>query len=99
MAYYVNMARKPRAVREPAAAYDTRIDANGRIVLPAAIRHQLGVGPGDEVVLRVEKEGVRVTSMAAAVKEAQAIVRRHARGGRSAVDDLLAWRRAEARDG
>src|SRR5471030_2567030 len=99
MPYFANMAHKPKAVSEPATAYDARIDLNGRIVLPAPIRHRLGVGPGDDVVLRVEKDGVRVTSVAAAVKEAQAIVRRHARGGQSAVDDLLEWRRAEARDG
>lgn len=94
-----HMARKPRRVREPAATYDTRIDANGRIVLPAPIRHRLGVNPGDQVVLRVERDGVRVTTVGAAVKEAQAIVRRHAGRSGSLVDALLEWRRAEARRG
>jgi AbrB family looped-hinge helix DNA binding protein len=93
------MARKPRAVREPAASYESRIDANGRIVLPAPVRHRLGVSPGDEVVLRVEPDGVRVTTVAAAVREAQAMVRRHAGRRGSLVDDLLKWRRAEARRG
>ena len=92
------MAR-PKSIREPATAYDARIDPNGRIVLPAPIRHRLGVGPGDEVVLRVEKDGVRVTSVATAVKEAQAIVRRHAGGRSSLVDALLEWRRAEVGGG
>jgi len=93
------MARHPKTVREPAAAYETKVDPNGRIVLPAPLRHQLGVGPGDDVVLRLEHDGVRVTSRAAAIREAQALVRRHVRPGASLVRDLLAWRREEsARD-
>ena len=90
------MAPRPKSVREPAAAYETAVDANGRIVLPAPIRHQLGIGPGDDVVLRLEHDGVRVTSRAAAIREAQAIVRRHVKPGVSLVQELLAWRREES---
>jgi len=38
-----------------------------------------------------------VLAAAEAVREAQALVRRHVRGKGSLVDDLLAWRRAESR--
>ena len=93
------MPRTPRAVREPAAAYQTTVDPNGRIVLPAPLRRALGVGPGDEVVLRLSPDGVRVTTRPAAVREAQALVRRRARRGSSLVDDLLAWRREERTSG
>jgi AbrB family looped-hinge helix DNA binding protein len=93
------MAKRPSSVREPVAAYETTVDANGRIVLPAALRHQLGLGPGDDVVLRLEHDGVRVTSRAAAIREAQALVRQHARPGVSLVQELLAWRREEAARG
>jgi len=93
------MAHTPKVVREPAAAYETKVDPNGRIVLPAPVRRQLGVGPGDDVVLRLEHGGVRVTSRAAAIREAQALVRRHVKPGVSLVRDLLALRREEsARD-
>ena len=93
------MAHTPKVVREPAAAYETKVDPNGRIVLPAPMRRQLGVGPGDDVVLRLENGGVRVTSRSAAIREAQALVRRHVKPGVSLVRDLLALRREEsARD-
>ena len=92
------MANKRKLVRESAtAAYETRVDANGRIVLPAAVRRQLGVGPGDGVIIRTDADGVRVLAAAEAVREAQALVRSHVRGKGSLVDDLLAWRRAESR--
>ena len=93
------MAQRPKSVREPAAAYETTVDANGRIVLPAPLRHHLGIGPGDDVVLRLEHGGVRVTSRAAAIREAQAIVRQHVKPGVSLVQELLAWRREEAARG
>jgi AbrB family looped-hinge helix DNA binding protein len=93
------MAHRPKVVREPTAAYETTVDANGRIVLPAPLRHQLGLGPGDDVVLRLERGGVRVTSRAAALREAQAIVRQHVKPGTSLVRDLLAWRREDAARG
>lgn len=86
-------------VREPAAAYETKVDPNGRIVLPAPVRRQLGVGPGDVVVLRLDADGVRVTSRAAAVREAQALVRRHLKPGTSLVQALLDWRREDANRG
>ncbi len=93
------MARRPRLVREPAAAYETKVDPNGRIVLPAPVRRQLGVGPGDDVVLLFEQGGVRVTSRAEAIREAQALVRRHVKPGVSLVEGLLSWRREESARG
>jgi AbrB family looped-hinge helix DNA binding protein len=93
------MAPRPKSVREPAAAYETTVDRNGRIVLPAPLRHQLGVGPGDDIVLRLEHGGVRITSRAAAIREAQALVCRHVTPGVSLVRELLEWRREEAARG
>lgn len=90
------MAPRPKPVREPTAVYETTVDANGRIVLPAPLRHQLGIGPGDDVVLRLERGGVRVTSRAAATREAQALVREHVKPGVSLVQELLDWRREES---
>lgn len=85
-------------VREPAGAtYETRLDQNGRIVLPAAVRRRLSLKPGDEVVLTVDADGVRVTTLEAAIRAAQDAVRQYVPKGVSLVDELIAWRRAEAR--
>jgi AbrB family looped-hinge helix DNA binding protein len=44
-----------------------RLDARGRLVLPADFRHQVGLRPGDEVRMTVEGNGVlRVESRRAA---------------------------------
>lgn len=90
------MAQRPRVLREPAVAYETKVDQNGRIVLPSPVRRQLGVAPGDEVVLRLDAGGLHVTSRAAAIREAQALVRPHLKPGASLVADLLKWRREES---
>lgn len=97
------MARRSKSVRgatfQPTATYETTVDRNGRIVLPAPLRHHLGLSPGDDVVLRLEHGGVRVTSRAEAIREAQAIVRQHVKPGVSLVKGLLAWRHEDAARG
>ncbi len=90
------MARPPKRVREPATVtYEARIDRNGRIVIPASVRKQLGVSPGDEVLLQVGRDQVRLTTMDAAVRSAQDAVRRYVPKGPSLVAALIAMRRAE----
>jgi AbrB family looped-hinge helix DNA binding protein len=69
----------------------------GRIVIPAKYRRALGLEVGDEVILRLEAGGLRVTSLAQAIRQAQDSVRRYVPAGRSLVAELLAERRREAR--
>ena len=40
----------------------TRLSANGRIVIPAKIREQLGVKPGDSILMEVEDGVLRIES-------------------------------------
>ena len=74
----------------------TRLGVNGRIVLPAAYRRALGVVQGDELVLILEEDALRIMSPAAAIKRAQALVRQYIPEGTRLADELLADRRAEA---
>ena len=41
----------------------SRINENGRVVIPAAFRRALGMQPGDAVVLRVENNELRITTL------------------------------------
>ncbi len=75
--------------------YKAKIGPNGRIVIPAACRKALGVGPGDEVLMRLEDGELRLYTQAQAVRRAQELVRKHVPEGESLVDDLLAERRRE----
>ena len=73
------------------------INENGRLVMPAAFRNALGINPGDEVVLRIEDDELRITTLRQRIAQAQRLVRKYVKPGVSLVDELLAERRAEAR--
>ncbi len=68
----------------------------GVIRLPAAVLTSMCVAEGDQVQLALDGGVVRVLSRAAAIREAQELVRRYVPEGVSLVDELLAERRAEA---
>jgi AbrB family looped-hinge helix DNA binding protein len=74
----------------------TRIAEGGRIVIPAEYRKALGLQVGDEVVLSLDEDQVRVYTIDAAIRRAQALVRQYVPAERSLVDELIADRRAEA---
>jgi len=75
----------------------TKIAEGGRVVIPAEYRRELGLKPGDEVIIRLEEGELRILTRAEAVNRAQALVERHVRRNRSLVDELSAERRAEAK--
>jgi len=75
-----------------------RVNENGRVVIPASFRKALGINIGDEVVLRMEDDELRITTLKRRVERAQRLVRKHVKRGTSLVDELLAERREAARD-
>jgi AbrB family looped-hinge helix DNA binding protein len=70
-----------------------RVNENGRVVIPAPFRRALGISAGDEVVLRVEDNELRITTMRHRIERAKRLVRRHVKPGTSLVDALIAERR------
>lgn len=74
----------------------TKLDQNGRVVIPASFRQALGVEAGDDVVLRLEEGELRITTQQARIQRAQRRAERYVKRGRSVVDDLLEQRRQEA---
>ena len=77
----------------------TKIGPSGRVVIPASVRKELGIAVGDEVVLRVEDDELRIVTTERAIARAQALVRRYAKGGDPLSQDLIAERRREANGG
>lgn len=74
-----------------------KIDASGRLLLPAAFRHALQVQPGDDVIVVLGADGaVRVLPARVAVRQAQELVRRYVPAGASLAEELIRERRAEA---
>lgn len=74
-----------------------KVNENGRVVIPAAFRKALGINPGDEVVLRLEDDELRITTMKKRIEQAQRNVRKYVKSGVSLVDELIAERREAAK--
>jgi len=72
------------------------VGRQGRIVIPARIREELGIGPGDEFVARVEEGRLVLEKRENVLKRVQA---RFARvpAGTDLAEELVRDRREEAR--
>jgi AbrB family looped-hinge helix DNA binding protein len=75
-----------------------RVNENGRVVIPASFRKALGINIGDEVVLRMEDDELRITTLKRRVERAQRLVRKHVKRDTSLVDELIDERREAARN-
>jgi AbrB family looped-hinge helix DNA binding protein len=73
-----------------------RVNENGRVVIPASFRKALGINVGDEVVLRIEDDELRITTQQHRIQRAQRRARQRVKPGTSLVDELLAERRQAA---
>ena len=84
MAFSVKSAKRPR------------VDQQGRILIPADLRHQLGLAPGETLSMWVEDGSLRIMTLKQAIRRAQEIVHRYTGGRPGLVDEFLAERRREA---
>jgi AbrB family looped-hinge helix DNA binding protein len=75
-----------------------RVNENGRVVIPASFRKRLGIHVGDEVVLQIEDDELRITTLKRNIERAQRLVRKHVKPGISLVDELIKERRLAARN-
>jgi bifunctional DNA-binding transcriptional regulator/antitoxin component of YhaV-PrlF toxin-antitoxin module len=75
----------------------TKLGEGGRLVIPAEYRKALGVEVGDDLVLVLEENDLRVSTPQEAIRRAQALVRKYVPEGRLLSDELIADRRREAR--
>jgi AbrB family looped-hinge helix DNA binding protein len=75
-----------------------RVNENGRVVIPAAFRRALGIHAGDEVVLRIEDDELRITTLKRRIERARRLVRKHVKPGTRLADELIAERREAARN-
>ncbi len=75
-----------------------RVNENGRVVIPASFRKALGISVGDEVVLRIEDDELRITTLKRRLERAQRLVRQHVKPSTSLANELIAERREAARN-
>jgi AbrB family looped-hinge helix DNA binding protein len=74
----------------------TKMGEGGRLVIPAEYRKALGVKPGDELVLVLEENSLRVLTPREGIRRAQALVRAYVPEGVRLSDELIEERRREA---
>ena len=74
-----------------------RVSQNGRVVIPASFRKALGIEIGDEVVLSLQDNELRITTQQARIRRAQERARKYLKPGESLVDEFLAERREAAK--
>jgi AbrB family looped-hinge helix DNA binding protein len=79
------------------AAVKAKLGENGRIVIPAPYRQALGLRTGDEVVIELGEDEVRLLPAKLAVARAQRLVRKYIPAGTKLVDSLIEDRRREAK--
>jgi AbrB family looped-hinge helix DNA binding protein len=78
-----------------ALSNEVQVGAQGRLVIPAALRKALGLKPGDRLIARQEGESL-VLERREAIEQRLQDRFRHIPREVSLVDELIAERRAEA---
>jgi len=81
----------------PKNSHHAKLQGGGRLVIPAEYRKALDISVGEDIVMRLEGDEIRIYSLQQAVRRAQALVRKHVDKKRSLVDELIAERRQEAK--
>lgn len=76
--------------------YNLKLQAQGRLVVPTAVRTELHVQEGDEVILVREEQGYWMTTRAALIEAATGSLARE--DGRDLTQELLSERRQEAEE-
>jgi len=75
----------------------SRLNNNGRIVIPVVIRQRLGLKPGDTLLLRIDGDVLVLESHQARIRRVQESLSRLIPSDRVLSDELIAERRADAK--
>ena len=76
--------------------YHTKVDASGRIVLPADVRLRQHINTGDQIVIIESSEGLQVRTHDQAIRQAQAVFAAIAPANVVLSEELIHERRQEA---
>lgn len=77
----------------------TKVNEDGRMLIPAEVRKALGLKPGETVLLSVEDDTLRVVTLKRGLRRAQALLRRYVPEDTALAEGLIAERKREAKRG
>jgi AbrB family looped-hinge helix DNA binding protein len=72
-----------------------KLNANGRVVIPAAVRKELDLRPGDELLMRVEDGELRLSTRRQVLARARRMIRRYIPADEDLTQSLIDDRRRE----
>jgi AbrB family looped-hinge helix DNA binding protein len=73
-----------------------KVVEGGKLVIPASFRREMGITPGDTLIVELEDGELRVRSLPLAIRQVQERMRELNPEGRLLSEELIADRRAEA---
>ena len=73
-----------------------KVVEGGKLVIPAAFRREMGISPGDTVIVELDHGELRVRSLPAAIRRVQERLRELNPEGHRLSEGLIADRREEA---
>src|ERR1700744_4062625 len=78
------------------ATVKTRINEQGRIVIPTEIRRKMEIKPGESLLMEVEDGILRIESYRPRIRRIQEEFKQYAKPGGLASEELIAERRQES---
>jgi len=72
-----------------------KLGEDGRIVIPASTRQEMGLSPGDTLVLESDGVCLQIRTYQQVIREVQSYFKQFAKPGVSVVDELMAERRRD----
>lgn len=78
------------------ASQRVKMVEGGKLVIPASFRREMGIKPGDTLIVELDQGELRVRSLPSAIQRVQARMRELNPEGRSLADELIVDRRVEA---
>jgi AbrB family looped-hinge helix DNA binding protein len=75
-----------------------RVNVNGCVVIPASFRKELGIKAPDEVILRIEDNELRISTLKHRIERAQRLIRERTKPGKSVVNELIREQHKAARN-
>jgi len=74
-----------------------KVEKSGRILIPIALRRELGLSEGSQVLVQVEASGtLQITSRSKVLAKVRKQIRKYIPPGQDLVDDLIRDRQADA---
>ena len=77
------------------SSHQARISKRGYVLIPAAVRRELGLGENELLSIYVKDGEVRIVSRIQAVRRMQQRMAKYKKPGESVVDELLRERRGK----